>query len=136
MDNVEQIAANLGFPVVILPDAAAGSVESAIRFLVECLIERGFLQVESADEAVNKILKREMLGSTAVGEGAALPHSGISGVDRLIGIFAHCASPVPWESPDGQKVRSICLLLAPIKRPALYLRALNQVVPAIRRMAG
>jgi len=136
MNYVEQIAAKLGFPVIVLPDAAAGSVESAIRFLVDRLVVGGFLHAEVTDEVVRGILKREMLGSTALGEGVALPHSTSSGVDRVIGVLAHCSSAGPWEGPDGQAVRTICLILAPVGRPGDYMRALEQVAQAIRRKTG
>lgn len=39
MSEVEHIAKTLGFPVVVLPDVAARSTESAIRFLVERLVQ-------------------------------------------------------------------------------------------------
>ena len=133
---MERIATTLGFPVVILPDAAAGAMESAIRFLVDSLVVGGFLHAKSADEAVRNVLKREFLGSTALGEGVAMPHSNSSAVDRVVGILAHCASPVPWETPDGQQVRTICLILAPVDRPGDYLRALEQVAQAMKSSRG
>src|SRR5437588_13062752 len=103
MSTVEQIAAKLGFPVVVLPDAAAGAVESPSRFLVDRLVAGGVVHAGATDEVVHGVLKREMLGSTALGEGVALPHSVTSVVDRVIGILAHCSFPVPWEAPDGQQ---------------------------------
>jgi hypothetical protein len=54
MSNVEQIAGQLGFPVVVLPDGAAVSMDCALRFLVGCLAENGFLQTKFVDEIVTK----------------------------------------------------------------------------------
>jgi len=127
------LAATLGFPVVVLPDAAVGSVESAIRFLVDRLIEGSFLHAKFADDIVRTVLKRELLGSTAIGEGLALPHLKSSAVDRVVGILGHCSSPVAWADSDGQKVRTICLILAPVDRPVDYRRTLGQVAEAMRR---
>jgi nitrogen PTS system EIIA component len=133
MNTLEQIAATLGFPVVVLPDAAACSMESAIRFLVDRLIHQGLLHAKFADDVVRKVLLRERLGSTALGKGVALPHVVSTEVDRVLGIFADCSVAVPWESPDGWDVRTICLILSPVERPIDYLRALEQVALALRR---
>ena len=132
MSTVEEIATKLGFAYVTLPDAAAGSVESAIRFLVVRLLEGGLLHGQSVDQIVSNVLSRESLGSTALGSGVAVPHTTSSAVDRMIGVFAHCSFPVPWKTPDGQAVRSICLIVAPVNRPVDYLRALEQISQAMR----
>src|SRR5690349_6326204 len=136
MSTLNQIAATLGFPVVVLPETAAGSTEPAIRFLADRLVEGGLIQATFIDHVMSNLLRREMLGSTALGEGVALPHSMIiptSGeLDRVIGILAHCSSPVPWETPDGQESRNICLILAPHDRPGEYMRVLEQVARAMR----
>jgi PTS system nitrogen regulatory IIA component len=133
MSTVEHIAATLGFPVVVLPAAAAGSMESAITFVVDRLIERNIVPVESGNEILTNLLKRETLGSTALGGAVALPHGVSSAVDRVIGILARCSSPVPWNAPDGQPVETICLIIAPVDRPGDYSRVLEQVAQAIKR---
>src|SRR5262245_31246857 len=126
MSAVEQVAASLGFSVVILPDAASGSVQSAMRFLVERLSDGGLIPLQAVDQVVSNVMKREWLGSTAFG-GVAMSHMTSTAVNRVIGILAHCSSPVPWESPDGQGIRTICLILSPTDRPGDYMRALEKV---------
>jgi len=133
MSAVEQLAASLGFSVVILPDTVADSVQSAIRFLVERLSEDGLILPQAVNEVVSNVMKRERLGPTALGGGVALPHMISTAVNRVIGILAHCSSPVPWESPDGQGIRTICLILSPIDRPGDYMRALEKVARAMKQ---
>jgi mannitol/fructose-specific phosphotransferase system IIA component (Ntr-type) len=129
--SLEQVAEELGFPVVVLPIDAAHSMESAISFLVDCLIEGGYLQKKSADEIVSSVLKRELLGTTAIGEGVAIPHSTCSVMQMALGIFARCACPVPWQTPDGKQIETICLILCPVDRPVDYMRALEKVKRAM-----
>lgn len=133
MSEVEQIARTLGFPVVDLPAVAAHSMESAIRFMVERLVLDGSLRVGSADAIVSSVLKRESLGSTALGGTVAMPHSISSTADRVLGILAHSPSPVPWDSPDGQPVETICLIIAPLDRPGDYMQTLEKVAWAMKR---
>ena len=133
MNTLEQIARTLGFPVVVLPDIAAGSRESAIRFLVARLIEGGLVHVNSGEEIASSVLKRELLGSTALGGRVALPHGVSSAVDTVRGILARCSLPVPWDSPDGQPVETIFLTISPCDRPGSHLRVLEQISQAIKR---
>jgi nitrogen PTS system EIIA component len=133
MTAVEQVAASLGFSVLILPDTVTGSVQSAIRFLVERLSDGGLISLQAVDQVVSNVMKREWLGSTALGGGVAMPHMTSTAVNRVMGILAHCSSPVPWESPDGQGVRTICLILSPTDRPGDYMRALEKVARAMKQ---
>ncbi|HZU36691.1 MAG TPA: PTS sugar transporter subunit IIA [Gemmataceae bacterium] len=132
MEPWEQIAAKLGFPLVVLPDAASVSAETAIRFLVSCLVADGLLDIEAADEVVRNLLARERLGATALGRGIALPHAKSSGLRQVIGILAHAPDPVPWDGSGPGSVRIICLVLSPADRPGDSLRALERVSRAMR----
>jgi PTS system fructose-specific IIA component len=132
MSALEQIAASLGFSAVILPDDAAGSVQSAIRFLVERLMEGGLILPHTVDAVVSDLMKRESIASTGLGAGFAMPHRMSTAVNRVVGILAHSPSPVPWESPDGRGAQTICLILSPADRPpGDYMRALEKVSRAM-----
>ena len=109
LSAVDEPAKRLGFPVFVLPVAAAASMESAIKFMVGRLAADGFLPPELADEVASCVLKREKLGSTALGRGFALPHTTKAELERVIGILAHCPRPVPWDAPDAQGVQTIRL---------------------------
>src|SRR5262249_20841212 len=71
----EAISANL----------AATTKDGVIREMVENLRQAGFFKTCTPDDIVKAILKRELLGSTGIGRGVAIPHAKHSGVDRLIG---------------------------------------------------
>ena len=62
------------FPVIDLPDDL-DTADTIVRFLIEELVRRGDVPSQEADSLVSAILKREELGSTAVGRGVALPHA-------------------------------------------------------------
>src|SRR5512138_510502 len=52
----------------------------------------------------DSLLARERLGSTALGQGVAIPHGRIKGLKEAIGAFVRLAQPVPFDAPDGQPV--------------------------------
>src|SRR5918998_6737147 len=55
------------------------------------------------------LLQRERLGSTGIGEGIAIPHGKLPGLDRLFGFMARLDKPVAFDSLDGQPVDLVFL---------------------------
>jgi PTS system nitrogen regulatory IIA component len=78
------------------------------------------------------LLQRERLGSTAVGNGIAIPHGKLPRLDRLFGLFARLERPIEFEALDGQPVDLIFLLLAPESAGADHLKALARVARLLR----
>src|SRR3984893_19457855 len=66
------------------------------------------------ERAIFEILtQREKLGSTAIGNGIAIPHGKMPNLTRLFGLFARLDRPIDFEALDGQSVDLIFFLLAP-----------------------
>ena len=78
------------------------------------------------------LLKREKLGSTGIGQGIAIPHGKVSTLTRVHGLFAHLATPVDFESVDGQPVDLVFVLLAPEHAGADHLKALARISRLLR----
>jgi nitrogen PTS system EIIA component len=78
------------------------------------------------------LLQRERLGTTGVGQGIAIPHGRIAGLDRLVGLFARLARPVDFEALDGEPVDLVFVLLAPEDAGADHLQALARIARLFR----
>ena len=78
------------------------------------------------------LLQRERLGSTGVGNGVAIPHGKLPGIDRIYGIFAKLTKPVEFESMDDQPVDVVFMLLAPEGSGADHLKALSRIARLLR----
>ena len=78
------------------------------------------------------LLQREKLGSTAVGNGIAIPHGKLPQLDRLFGLFARLDRAIEFEALDGQPVDLIFLLLAPESAGADHLKSLARVARLLR----
>ena len=86
-----------------------------------------------AERAIFEVLiERERLGTTGVGNGIAIPHGKLAGLDRLHGLFARLDKPIDYDSIDDQPVDLICLLLAPETAGADHLKALARVSRLLR----
>jgi nitrogen PTS system EIIA component len=81
----------------------------------------------------NALQAREDLGSTGLGEGFALPHARIEGLDRFFGMFARLKRPVHFDSVDAAKpVDLVFLLLTPATAQGEHLAALAAVSRHLR----
>lgn len=78
------------------------------------------------------LTEREKLGSTGLGQGVAIPHGKIEGIERIYGLFARIAEPVDYKAIDGCKVDLVFLLLSPPDAGAEHLKALAAVSRVIR----
>ena len=85
------------------------------------------------ERAILEILsQREKLGSTAVGNGVAIPHGKLPKLGRLFGLFARLERPGDFEALDSQPVDLVFLLLAPEAAGADHLKALARVARLLR----
>jgi PTS system nitrogen regulatory IIA component len=81
------------------------------------------------------LAERERLGTTGVGNGIAIPHGKLAGIERMTAIFARLEKPVDFEAIDDQPVDLIFLLLAPEGAGTEHLKALARVSRLLRDRA-
>ncbi|MGB6324305.1 MAG: PTS sugar transporter subunit IIA [Methylocella sp.] len=81
---------------------------------------------------LNALRAREELGSTGLGEGFALPHARIEGLDHFFGMFARLKQPVHFDSIDAKPVDLVFLLLIPATAQGEHLAALAAVSRHLR----
>jgi PTS system nitrogen regulatory IIA component len=83
-------------------------------------------QIES-DRLLEVLLEREGLQSTGIGEGVAIPHGKLVGLDRLVASFARSVEGVDFDSIDGQPTHHFFLLVVPEHSGGQYLKALARI---------
>ena len=80
-------------------------------------------------EAVYRgLLDRERLGSTALGDGVAIPHCRIDDCDAPLGCLMTLSDPVDFSAPDGEGVDIVLVLLVPTEATQAHLDLLAGVV--------
>lgn len=76
--------------------------------------------------------KRELLGSTGIGKGVAIPHCrslAVSDIHIVVGISKE---GIPYEASDNEKVRLFFLIIAPPQEKSnLYLPFLGKIVELV-----
>ena len=86
-----------------------------------------------ADEALEGLIEREAAGSTGVGQGVAIPHARLSGVDRVRAVFMRLETPVAFGAVDDKPVDLLVALFAPKDADSSHLRALARVSRMMRQ---
>lgn len=103
------------------------------RDTLQAMADQGARLVDRpAEEILATLLEREQLGSTGVGDGAAIPHGKLDGLSEITGLLALLENPVDFESLDEQPVDLVFLLLAPTNATAAHLKALAKVSRLLR----
>lgn len=66
-----------------------------------------------AERLMEVLTEREALQSTGIGEGVAIPHGKLPGLDELVAGFARSRKGIDFESIDGQPTELFFLLVVP-----------------------
>jgi PTS system nitrogen regulatory IIA component len=69
---------------------------------------------------------REEIGSTALGQGVAIPHARVKGLDRIQVIYIRLKLPIFFDAPDGKPVSDIFVLLVPKQATEEHLNILAE----------
>jgi len=59
------------------------------------------------------LLRREQVGSTALGHGVAIPHARIEGPARPLTLFMRTRHAIPFDAPDGKPVCNLLVIMVP-----------------------
>lgn len=72
-------------------------------------------------------LEREQLGSTGIGDGIAIPHGKLAGLDETVLAFGRSRKGVEFAALDGKPVHLFFLLAAPENSASRHLKALARI---------
>ncbi|MCP3868946.1 MAG: PTS transporter subunit EIIA [Gammaproteobacteria bacterium] len=88
-----------------------------------------------AQRIVNKLLERERLGSTGLGQGIALPHARIPGIDNALGAFIQLQEGIQFDAIDNQPVDLAFGLIVPEQATQEHLDLLAKLATLFGNMA-
>ncbi|MBX3026643.1 PTS sugar transporter subunit IIA [bacterium] len=110
---------------LVAPDLAGADKTAVLRELAHHLAQAH--PAIDADRLVEVLWERERLGSTAIGDGIAIPHGKLPGLSGVIGAFGRHPAGVDFESLDGSPTHLFFLLVAPEDSVGQHLKALARV---------
>ena len=133
--NHSQKGANLvNITDLIAPDRviAALRVSDKPQLLRELSQRAAKLLAIDTPAILDALQTREALGSTGVGQGIAVPHARIGGLDHFLGLFARLERPIDFTAIDERPVDLVFLLLIPDQAGSDHLAALACVSRRLR----
>lgn len=104
--------------------------EDALRRMVRVLADKGIIRNE--DDIFARLMERESIQSTAVGNGIAIPHCFSDQVADLVITVARAPQGIGFDSFDGAPTRVIFLLLGNREGHGLHLKALARIARLIK----
>lgn len=117
-------------PDLVIPDLRTDGVGPTIRAFVERLEEAG--RIRDPDTVAAALEEREASQSTALGNGVALPHSTIAGLDEPVLLLARAPGGVPFGA-DAERVQLFFVLLSPQEQAGTHIKLLARIVRLARR---
>jgi len=72
-------------------------------------------------------MAREALGSTAIGQGIAIPHGKCDCIKKLVGCLGVSKEGIKFDSLDGEPAYIFFLLIAPVDSAGPHLKALARI---------
>lgn len=117
--------ASLAKPQLIFSDFEAKGRDGALRALTERICR--VLGLADSDIVLSALREREELGSTALGNGLAVPHGRIRGLRDIVLAVAVSRRGVDYGAEDGRPVRVFFVLLSPQESAGRHLKALAAV---------
>jgi len=109
----------------ILEELKSDNKRDVLRELVGPFI-RTYRNLDS-ESMVNVLSEREKLGSTGIGDGIAIPHGKIIGLDQLVLSFGRSMTGINFDAMDGKPAHLFFLLVAPENSAGQHLKALAKI---------
>jgi nitrogen PTS system EIIA component len=118
---------------LIIPNLRSTTKADVLRELAQYLATKR--PEIKAEQLVTVLLDRERLGTTAIGEGIAIPHGKLPGLKGVIAVFGRSLTGIDCHSLDGQPTKLFFLLVAPDESAGLHLKALARVSRLLKERA-
>lgn len=112
------------------PDCVVANLDATSKPAVLAeLSERLARSVPGVDApTLRRILEeRELLASTAIGDGIAIPHGKLDSVGHLVGVLGRAVKGIEFESIDGKPTHLVFMLVAPASSTGVHLKALARL---------
>ncbi len=114
----------------IIPELKSKDKKGVLEELSQAIYQ----QDNSIDKnaLVKVLMEREHLGTTGIGDGVAIPHGKLNGIDRPMISFGRSKEGLDFESMDGQPTYLFFLLVAPDNSSGVHLQVLAKIAKMLK----
>jgi nitrogen PTS system EIIA component len=108
----------------IIMDCQSKSKKNVLELISEIASS---ISITNKDIVFEKLYEREKLGTTAFGNGIAIPHARIDNLSEAKIIILKLETAIDFNSSDGEKVDLIISLLAPNNENEMHIKILSKI---------
>ncbi len=116
---------------MIIPEISSRERDSALEEIV------GFLEskkkIRNGKDLFEKLIQREKLGSTAIGDGIAIPHCKLKEAESPLLVLAVSKRGVQFEALDGKPTHILFLVVSSPDDPGQSLQILASIAHLVRK---
>jgi len=84
------------------------------------------------DSMTHILANRELLGSTGVGNGIAIPHGKVPNLDKLLLCLGRSTAGISFDAVDNRPVHLFVMILSPTSMAGEYLQTLAQTSKVLK----
>ncbi len=118
-------------PDLVCHDCTALSTEALLKEMVRHLKDRGYLANEK--QIFEKLMEREKLGSTSIGNHAAVPHTKLKEIKEPLIAVGVSREGFLYNPKDKEPVHLVILILSPNNSPIIHLQILAAAASLIKK---
>jgi fructose-specific phosphotransferase system IIA component len=115
---------------LIQADLRPASKAECLRMLIDMVAAAGV--VRDAEDSLERLIERERVVSTGIGNGVAIPHAKTANVKDLVIGVARVAAGLDFDALDGQPVHVLFLLLGPQEAASQHVRLLARIARLVK----
>lgn len=120
--------------ICVARGAEIATKEDALRRLAELLAKGEEGKMQSSDY-FRVLEERETLQSTGIGDGVAIPHGSIEGLEGQRGALLVCPEGLPFDAIDGRPVTILFAVVGPKRTTGEHLKILARVSRLLRSVS-
>ena len=119
---------------MIIPEIHSEDRDSVLEEIVRFLKNKD--RIRKDKDLFEKLIQREKLGSTAIGDGIAIPHCKLKEAESPILVLAVSKKGVRFEALDGKPTHIFFLVVSSPDDPGQSLQILASIAHLVRKAGG
>src|SRR6056297_428359 len=116
----------------ILTDVQGTSKKEILQILAEHAGKSRVLKDFKSADLAKKLEQREAMGSTGFGDGVAIPHCAIDGLEDFVLGMMIIPSGIEFNSIDGQPVKLLFLIIGPSEKRNRHIKILSAISKMVK----
>jgi len=116
---------------MVIPELESTTKDGVLKAMGAFLKKRN--KIANDKDLYEKLLQREELGSTAIGDGVAIPHCKMKGLKNPVVMLAISKKGVDFHSLDGKPSYIFFLVVSSPDNPSVNLQILAAIAHLVRK---